>query len=156
LVKDRANQAGLRLKLSLDPELRPLYVDIRAVKQILLNLLTNAVKFTPEGGQVTLFATDGEGAYVTIGISDTGIGIAADDLPRVLEPFGQVRNSFTRAQGGTGLGLPLAKLLTGLHGGKFSIESRLGEGTVVTVQLPAAEPSADAEGEPRRRTFSLN
>jgi len=156
LIKDRANQAGIRLKLSLAPELRPLHADIRAVKQILLNLLTNAVKFTPEGGNVTLFATDGEGPFVTIGVSDTGIGISSDDLPRVLEPFGQVQNSFTRAQAGTGLGLPLARLLTALHGGKFAIESRLGEGTVVTVMLAAADQSAEAEVEPRRRTFSLN
>ena len=157
LIKDRANQAGIRLKLSLAPTLRPLDADIRAVKQILLNLLTNAVKFTPDGGNVTLFATDdGEGSYVTIGVSDTGIGISSDDLPRVLEPFGQVRNSFTRAQPGTGLGLPLARLLTALHEGKFAIESRLGEGTVVTVKLLAgAKPAADAEPEARRRTFSL-
>jgi signal transduction histidine kinase len=156
LIKDRAAHAGIRMKLSLAPALRPLDADIRAVKQILLNLLTNAVKFTPDGGTVTLFATDDEGPYVTIGVSDTGIGISADDLPRVLEPFGQVQNSFTRAQAGTGLGLPLAKLLTGLHGGKFAIESRLGEGTVVKVMLaPATEPDP-VDAAPRRRTFSLS
>ena len=74
----------------------------------------------------------------------------------MLEPFGQVQNSFTRAQAGTGLGLPLAKLLTGLHGGKFAIESRLGEGTVVRVMLAAATEPDPVDAEPRRRTFSLS
>jgi signal transduction histidine kinase len=155
LVRDRAHQAGIRFKLALQPDLRLLDVDVRAAKQVLLNLLTNAIKFTLEGGQVTLFATDdGVGPYVTLGVRDTGIGIAAEDLPRVLEPFGQVHNSYTRAQPGTGLGLPLAKLLTELHDGKFTIESKLGEGTVVTAQLPIADPAKYSPYELRRR-FSV-
>jgi len=146
LVKDRADQAGVRLTLSLATGVRALDVDVRAVKQILLNLLTNAVKFTPQGGRVTLFAADTEGPYVVLGVSDTGIGIAADDLPRVLEPFGQVDNIFTQTRGGTGLGLPLAKMLTALHGGRLTIDSKLGEGTIVKVLLPAAaEQSAEAD-----------
>jgi two-component system cell cycle sensor histidine kinase PleC len=146
LVKDRADQAGVRLTLSLATRVRALDVDVRAVKQILLNLLTNAVKFTPQGGRVTLFAADTEGPYVVLGVSDTGIGIAADDLPRVLEPFGQVDNIFTQTRGGTGLGLPLAKMLTALHGGRLTIDSKLGEGTIVKVLLPAAaEQSAEAD-----------
>jgi len=145
LVKDRADQAGVRLTLSLAPGVRALDVDVRAVKQILLNLLTNAVKFTPQGGRVTLFASDAGGPYAVLGVSDTGIGIAADDLPRVLEPFSQVENIFTQTRGGTGLGLPLAKMLTALHGGRLSIDSKLGEGTIVRVSLPAAaEQSAEA------------
>ena len=145
LVKDRADQAGVRLTLSLAPGVRALDVDVRAVKQILLNLLTNAVKFTPQGGRVTLFASDAGGPYAVLGVSDTGIGIAADDLPRVLEPFSQVENIFTQTRGGTGLGLPLAKMLTALHGGRLSIDSKLGEGTIVRVYLPAAaEQSAEA------------
>ncbi|HET6224394.1 MAG TPA: HAMP domain-containing sensor histidine kinase, partial [Dongiaceae bacterium] len=152
LVRDRATQAGITLRLSLQPDLRLLDVDVRATKQVLLNLLTNAVKFTLEGGEVTLFATDdGVGPYVTLGVRDTGIGIAAEDLPRVLEPFGQVRNSYTRSQPGTGLGLPLARLLTELHDGKFTIESRLGEGTTVTAQLPIADPAMYSAAELRRR-----
>ncbi|MGH6929641.1 MAG: sensor histidine kinase, partial [Dongiaceae bacterium] len=119
LVKDRADQAGLRVSLSVPLGIRPLNVDVRAVKQILLNLLTNAIKFTPEGGRVMLFATDDGGPEVVLGVSDTGIGIAAADLPRVLEPFGQIENIFTRTHGGTGLGLPLAKMLVALHGGRL-------------------------------------
>jgi signal transduction histidine kinase len=145
LVKDRADQAGVRLTLSLAPGIRALDVDVRAVKQILLNLLTNAVKFTPQGGRVTLFASDTDGPYIVLGVSDTGIGIAADDLPRVLEPFGQVENIFTQTRGGTGLGLPLAKMLTALHGGRLSIDSKLGEGTIVRVLLPAASAEQSTE-----------
>jgi two-component system cell cycle sensor histidine kinase PleC len=144
LVKDRADQAGVRLSLSIAPGMRPLDVDVRSVKQILLNLLTNAVKFTPQGGRVTLFASDTGGPYAVLGVSDTGIGIAADDLPRVMEPFGQVENIFTQTRGGTGLGLPLAKMLTALHGGHLTIDSKLGEGTIVRVSLPAVTAEADA------------
>jgi signal transduction histidine kinase len=155
LVRDRATQAGIALKLSLQPNLRLLDVDVRAVKQVLLNLLTNAIKFTLEGGQVTLFASDdGVGPHVTLGVRDTGIGIAAEDLPRVLEPFGQVQNSYTKTQPGTGLGLPLAKLLTELHDGQFTIESTLGEGTLVTVALPIADLAALPPGASPRK-FNL-
>jgi signal transduction histidine kinase len=155
LVRDRATQAGIALKLSLQPNLRLLDVDVRAIKQVLLNLLTNAIKFTLEGGQVTLFASDeGTGPHVTLGVRDTGIGIAAEDLSRVLEPFGQVQNSYTKTQPGTGLGLPLAKLLTELHDGKFTIESTLGEGTLVTVALPIADLAALPPGASPRK-FNL-
>jgi signal transduction histidine kinase len=155
LVRDRATQAGIGLKLSLQPNLRLLDVDVRAIKQVLLNLLTNAIKFTLEGGQVMLFASDdGVGPHVTLGVRDTGIGIAAEDLPRVLEPFGQVQNSYTKTQPGTGLGLPLAKLLTELHDGKFTIESTLGEGTLVTVALPIADMAALPPGASPRK-FNL-
>ncbi len=153
LVKDRADQAGIRISLSVTPGLRPLDVDVRAVKQILLNLLTNASKFTPQGGRVTLFATDDGGPDIVLGVSDTGIGIAADDLPRVLEPFGQIENIFSRTRGGTGLGLPLAKMLAALHGGRLSIDSKLGEGTVVKVWLPAAAQDSEMT-EPVRRTIT--
>jgi signal transduction histidine kinase len=155
LVKDRANASMVRLKTDLPPNLRRLNADMRAVKQILLNLLTNAVKFTPQGGMVRLFAEDKGGRYVSLGISDTGIGISPDDLPRVLEPFGQVSNSYTRAQSGTGLGLPLAKMLTELHGGVFSIESRLSEGTTVRIRLPAAT-EAESIGQPLLKTLSVS
>jgi signal transduction histidine kinase len=152
LVKDRADQAGVRVSLSVPLGIRALNVDVRAVKQILLNLLTNAIKFTPQGGRVMLFATDDGGPEVVLGVSDTGIGISAADLPRVLEPFGQIENIFTRTHGGTGLGLPLAKMLAALHGGRLSIDSKLGEGTVVRVWLPAAPTEDVAIPAPLRRS----
>jgi signal transduction histidine kinase len=152
LVKDRADQAGVRISLSVPLDIRLLNVDVRAVKQILLNLLTNAIKFTPQGGRVMLFASDDGGPEIVLGVSDTGIGIAAADLPRVLEPFGQIENIFTRTHGGTGLGLPLAKMLAALHGGRLSIDSKLGEGTVVRVWLPAASTPDVSEPAPLRRS----
>src|SRR5262249_13306391 len=94
-----------------------------------------------------LFASDTGGPFVVLGVSDTGIGIAAADLPRVLEPFGQVENIFTQTRGGTGLGLPLAKMLTALHGGHLTIDSKLGEGTIVRVSLPAAAVEQAAEAD---------
>jgi signal transduction histidine kinase len=156
LVKDRADEAGLRIVLSVPEDIRLLDVDVRAVKQILLNLLTNALKFTPPGGQVTLFAEDDGGPETVLGVADTGIGIAADDLPRVLEPFGQIESIFSRTRGGTGLGLPLAKMLAGLHGGRLSIDSKLGEGTVVRVWLPAALPDEAPLPESIRRFGTSN
>ncbi len=156
LVKDRADDAGVRIALSVPAGIRPLDVDIRAVKQILLNLLANAIKFTPQGGRVTLFASDAGGPDIELGVSDTGIGIAADDLPRVLEPFGQVENVFSRTRGGTGLGLPLARMLTGLHGGRLSIDSSLGEGTTVRVWLPAAQADLATMPAAARRTSTLH
>ena len=152
LVKDRADQAGVRVSLSVPLDIRPLNVDVRAVKQILLNLLTNAIKFTPQGGRVMLFASDDGGPEIVLGVSDTGIGIAAADLSRVLEPFGQIENIFTRTHGGTGLGLPLAKMLAALHGGRLSIDSKLGEGTAVRVWLPAASTLEASEPAPLRRS----
>jgi signal transduction histidine kinase len=111
--------------------------DERRVRQILLNLLSNAVKFTPEGGDVTITAFLKAGG-LTIAVADTGIGIAAHDIPRALERFGQIDSAMGRKHTGTGLGLPLAKELTELHGGALTIESELGTGTTVTVTFPPA------------------
>ena len=104
--------------------------------QVLLNVLSNAVKFTPEGGtvQVTVLR---RGGAVGVVIADTGIGIAADDIPRVLEPFGQVDSQLSRKYSGTGLGLPLSVRLMQLHGGRLDIDSTLGAGTTVTITFPA-------------------
>lgn len=112
--------------------------DRRRLRQILLNLASNAAKFTSEGGSVRVRAyldTDGGIVLETI---DTGIGIPADDLERVLEPFVQLDNQLTREYHGTGLGLPLCKQLAELHGGRFEIESVVNQGTTVRVSLPAA------------------
>jgi signal transduction histidine kinase len=108
-----------------------------------MNLLSNAVKFTPEGGTVTLSA-HAEWDGVTFQITDTGIGIAEADIPKALEPFGQIENTMTRTQEGTGLGLPLSKNLVELHGGKFEITSEIGVGTTVRVTFPYAEDQAAA------------
>jgi len=120
------------------------FADERALKQILLNLLSNAVKFTLEGGRVTVRLHALEDGAVEIVVSDTGIGIAAADLPRLMQPFEQATSGYTRQNGGTGLGLPLVDSLVRLHGGELQIESTIGQGTVVTVRLPAPEPRETA------------
>jgi two-component system, cell cycle sensor histidine kinase PleC len=119
---------------------RPIYacVDERLIRQIVLNLLTNAIKFTGTGGQVALSVmVDAENGIV-VRVADNGIGISQTDIARVIRPFEQVENVLSRSHGGTGLGLPLTAKLTELHGGQFSIESEEGKGTTVTVRLPAS------------------
>jgi signal transduction histidine kinase len=112
--------------------------DEQRLTQIMLNLLDNAIKYTPDGGQVTVSATRaaGDTAGLLILIRDTGIGIAAKDIPRVLRPFGQIDTALSRRHGGTGLGLPLAKSLVELHGGRFGIMSEPNGGTTVTIRFP--------------------
>jgi two-component system cell cycle sensor histidine kinase PleC len=116
--------------------------DPRAMKQVLLNLMSNAVKFTPEGGKVivrTFDAADG----VVMQVADTGIGIAEEDLPRVGRPFEQIENQHSKVHQGSGLGLALSKSLVEMHGGTLRIDSVLGKGTTVSFTLPAvavAEP----------------
>ena len=115
-----------------------LHVDDRKFVQILVNLLSNAFKFTPPGGRVALAAEILADGGLALTISDTGIGIAPEDIATVLSPFGQVESAFSRSYHGTGLGLPLAKSLAELHGGSLAIASVLEAGTTVTVTLPAA------------------
>ena len=111
--------------------------DGRALKQMLLNLLSNAIKFTPPGGHTTVAAVLGETREVLIQVADTGVGIPASDLPRVMQPFFQADSAHTRRHDGTGLGLPLVKALAELHGGALVLDSAVGQGTVATIRLPA-------------------
>ncbi len=135
LVEAQASKAGVRLITAVDSKLPFLMADSRRVRQILINLLSNAVKFTPENGQVRVSAyRHGDG--LAIAVADTGIGMAAKDIPKALERFGQIDSALARKYEGTGLGLPLAKHLMELHGGTLSIESTLGKGTTVTVVFP--------------------
>jgi signal transduction histidine kinase len=110
-------------------------VDARALQQILLNLLSNAIKFTPKGGRVVVQLREA-GENVCFAVRDTGVGIAAEELPRLGKPFEQVDGEYARAHQGTGLGLALVKSLAELHGGEMSVESTRGQGTTVTVRLP--------------------
>ena len=116
--------------------------DLRGLKKIILNLLSNALKFTPEGGQVTLRAARSEDGGVSIAVSDTGVGIPEDQIERVMLPFEQIDNQYSRSGGGTGLGLALISGLTDLHGGRVHIDSRVGEGTTVIVSFPPRCPTA--------------
>ncbi|MEA2935225.1 MAG: two-component system, cell cycle sensor histidine kinase DivJ [Variibacter sp.] len=135
LLTLKAREAGLDIVLDLPAALPEINADKRALKQILLNLLSNAVKFTERGGQVTVSASLEDG-MLAVSVQDTGIGIAADDLPRVGDPFFQARSSYDRPYEGTGLGLSIVKGLVSLHGGAFVIESEPDKGTRVTVRLP--------------------
>jgi signal transduction histidine kinase len=117
-------------------ELPPLRADARQLRQMLLNLLSNAVKFTPPGGRVEVRAAAEPQGGFRIVVSDTGIGIAPEDLPRVVEPFFQVDSSLSRRHEGTGLGLTLVAAMIREHGGTLRLESELGKGTTATIGFP--------------------
>ena len=135
MVALRAREAGVDIVTDIADELPRLRGDERKLRQALLNLMTNAVKFTPLGGEVRLRGrTAGDG--VRIEVADTGIGMAADDIPTALSPFGQIDTALNRRHTGTGLGLPLAKRLVEAHGAAFAIRSEVGVGTVVTLDFP--------------------
>ena len=136
LVKQQARNSGVELQCALAPDLPLLRADALRFRQILLNLLSNAVKFTPADGRVTIAAAiEPSGAFV-LRVADTGIGISADQIAKVVLPFYQVGDPAVR-RGGTGLGLPLAKALIELHGGSLELDSRLGAGTVAILRFPA-------------------
>jgi two-component system, cell cycle sensor histidine kinase PleC len=125
-----------KLVQDLPADLPPVQGDGRKLKQVLLNLLSNAVKFTPNGGNVTIGATHGPDGLRLI-VSDSGIGIAAEDIEKAMRPFGQIDSRLARKYQGSGLGLPLARSITELHGGKLALESAPGRGTTAVVWLPA-------------------
>ena len=147
LMRDRAAAGGINLVPAVEAGLRPLYVDRRAIKQMVNNLLSNAIKFTPKSGTVTVSAKAGENGRIDIACADTGVGIAAADIDKVLSPFGQVDNPLSRRHQGTGLGLPIVRNLVELSGGAFSLESEIGKGTTVTLRLPATEADAGTGSE---------
>ena len=119
--------------------------DVTRIKQIILNLVTNAVKFTEPGGRVEVSVSWSPGGGHVLKVSDTGIGIEAKDIPKVLMPFGQAHRAFTRAHEGFGLGLSLVHSLTEEHGGALEIDSTPGEGTTVIVRFPAERTASNAD-----------
>lgn len=135
IVRHRAQQANIEIECTLPSPPLVLVADERALKQVLINLLSNAVKFSPDRSLVRIEAAV-TAEHLRISVTDCGDGIAAEDIPRALTPFTQLDGSLSRAHEGTGLGLPLAKHLTDLHEGVLSIESTVGEGTTVHVDLP--------------------
>jgi signal transduction histidine kinase len=135
LLEGIAGQAGVEVQCQIDQRIPPLNADEVRLRQILLNLLSNAIKFTPRGGTVTISAGQ-VGTDCMIRVADTGIGISAEDLPRIVLPFAQVENAQTGKRRGTGLGLPLSKGLVEQHGGTLTLASEPGVGTTVTVRLP--------------------
>ena len=157
LLKLRAGNRGITIHELFEPDLPRLWADERAVRQICLNLLSNAIKFTPQGGEIWLKVgwTASGGQYMSI--KDTGPGIPEEEIPVVLASFGQGSNSIKSAEQGAGLGLPIAKNLIDLHGGTFTLKSKLRIGTEVVVTFPpervmsALAPIADAPPQPQTR-----
>jgi len=141
LIEADARQSNIQLSVTLDPEAMFIRADERRLRQILINLLSNAVKFTPEGGSVRVVSARRNGG-LAISVSDTGIGMAAEDIPKALAPFDQIERKVRRKQEGTGLGLPLAKQFVELHGGAFTILSEINVGTTVTFVLPPSRVTA--------------
>jgi cell cycle sensor histidine kinase DivJ len=146
LLALKARDAGVEIKTRVAADLPEVMADRRALNQILINLISNAIKFTPRGGSVTVAALR-DGQKLAVSVEDTGVGIGEDDLQRVGEAFFQARASYDRRHDGSGLGLSIVKGLVRLHGGDMDIHSRLGEGTRVTVRLPidgdGTRPAAD-------------
>jgi cell cycle sensor histidine kinase DivJ len=147
LMALRAETGGIALDCVVGPALPVIEADRRALKQVVLNLLSNAIKFTPAEGRVTL-AVVRDGDMIDLSVSDTGVGIAAADLPRLGDPFFQAKGAYDRPHEGTGLGLSVVRGLVGLHRGRLTIESAPGVGTRVSVRLPVG--SADAAEPPAR------
>ncbi|MEE8534485.1 MAG: HAMP domain-containing sensor histidine kinase, partial [Kiloniellales bacterium] len=138
LVKQRADAGRVGLEVEMNDDIPLLHADARKVKQTLVNLLTNAIKFTDPGGEVTLKAWCRDDSGFVFQVVDTGIGIKPEDIPKALSQFGQIDGDLNRKYDGTGLGLPLTKSLVELHGGSLDLQSQVGVGTVVTVRFPAA------------------
>ena len=138
-VRERATKHGINLDVTVDERLGDFVGDERKIKQILLNLLSNAVKFTPEGGRIGISARQADGS-VEISVSDTGIGIAPEDQPKIFEEFRQVGSDYAHKVEGTGLGLTLAKKFVELHGGKIWVESEVGKGSTFSFTLPERSP----------------
>jgi len=137
IVRNRSREKQVELVLQLDDDLPMIRADRRKLRQILVNLLDNAIKFTPAGGEVALCVYVPPEGSLMFEIVDTGIGISADDIEVVLQPFRQVDGHLNRKYAGTGLGLPLAKALTEAHGGVFTITSEIGLGTRIKLAFPA-------------------
>jgi signal transduction histidine kinase len=137
LLNGRPQEAGVSLKFDCPDGLPAVKADKRRLTQILVNLLANAIKFTPEGGTVMLRCWATEGSGFVFQAVDNGVGIAREDIPQALAVFGQVGSLPEQDAKGTGLGLPLAKALAELHGGTLDLQSELGKGTTVTLRLPA-------------------
>lgn len=145
MLQQRAEETGVMLTYSCEPAAKYLYSDERAIRQILINLATNAVKFTPNGGAVALRSIMRPDGGITIEVEDNGIGIAKEDQQRVLEAFEQAEGSKNRRFEGIGLGLPIVKKLAGLHAGAVRIDSVVGEGTIVRAVFPPNRSAGDLD-----------
>ena len=136
LVRERASRRGIRVGQAIDDRVGMIRGDERKVKQVLLNLLSNALKFTPEGGRIDVRATINDG-MAEISVADTGVGIASEDQEAIFEEFRQVGTADKKVEG-TGLGLALSRKFIELHGGRIWVKSQSGEGSTFSFTLPAS------------------
>ena len=143
MLQQQAKDRQLDLRVEIPPEIGEVHADKRAVKQMLINLVSNAIKFTPAGGTVAIGGKR-VGSRLHFWVSDTGIGMSEDDLARIGKPFMQVQNDYTRRFEGAGLGLSLVKGLVAIHHGTMTIDSEPGHGTMVTISLPVDAPSRES------------
>jgi two-component system, cell cycle sensor histidine kinase DivJ len=147
MMRLQADAKNIDLQAQIAPDAGEINADRRAVQQILINLVSNAIKFTPDGGDVVVGAKR-IGSRLHFWVRDTGIGIAEEDFANLGKPFMQIQNDYTRRFEGTGLGLSLVKGLVALHEGTMSIESMPGEGTTVTISLPVNGPNGHSNDKP--------
>lgn len=145
LAQSRAREKRQAIEIAVQDNLRPVMADELRLKQILINLISNASKFTGEGGRICVTAAMEEPGMISIGVEDNGIGMTPQEVERAVQPFTQIHAASSRREEGTGLGLPIAKALVLRHGGEFMIESEPNKGTTVTFNLPAV-----VRGEERR------
>ena len=153
MFHDKAVSKGVKLLVDLPIDAPTLHADHRLVSQVVINLLSNALKFTPSGGKITMDFVRNDNGGGCIRILDTGEGISRENLEKVVQPFFQVESAFSRTHGGTGLGLPLVQKIMELHGGHMTIESELGQGTTVSIHFPKSRviaPTATAKRLARR------
>jgi two-component system cell cycle sensor histidine kinase PleC len=159
LLKLRAESKGLAMVEAFDPQLPQIWADPRAVRQICLNLMSNALKFTPRGGRITLTIANTDDGGQMFSVRDTGPGIPKEEIPKVLQAFGQGSLAHQTAEGGTGLGLPIVQNLIELHGGHFELRSELRKGTEALVFFPrkrvlASLPPLQPLGQERHRAVA--
>lgn len=145
ILRPQIESAGLHLESRITPGLPRICADSQGIRRILFNLLSNAIKFTPRGGKITVDLSQAPGGDIALSVADTGIGIAAADVPKLMQPFVQLDNVYERKFQGAGLGLAMVRSLVERHGGVINIESETGCGTTVTIRLPA-DPGAAGAG----------
>lgn len=148
IIEGRAKEKHIEISNLCPPTLPVIHADPLRVKQILINILSNAVKFTPSNGRVTIEGKAREDGFVTLTITDTGVGMTQQELEIAKRPFGQVESSLSRTNEGTGLGLPISVALVRLHGGSLRIESEKGKGTQISIDLPTQRLSEHLKNAP--------
>ena len=154
MFRNKAAVEGVRISHKISEDIN-VVGDERLMKQVVINLLSNAMKFTGTGGAITVESSCDENDCCSIRISDTGIGIAEENVAKIFEPFMQVESASIRTQEGLGLGLPLVKRIMDMHGGDVIVESTLGKGTTVTVTIPGWRRTEwDGAAETRKEPIS--